>query len=157
MLWGGAVSNPLNEMLVGLRIEWRGVRSQGGRGKRGICRVLGVCKMRKWINGRSGGGVKKKWVGGSSFSQAPLGFRTVCEMTLGVWNYFAYPFRFRIVCEIGLGVWNFLYGLRKFRRVCEISHPMRIDSLISHALQKFRIVCELFFLFLCLKSPCNRS
>ena len=80
-----------------------------------------------------------------------LGFRTVCEMTLGVRNYFVDPLGFRTVCEMVL-------GLRKFRtviemisqgaliftgcaklvcRVCEISHPMRNFSLISHALRKF--------------------
>ena len=58
----------------------------------------------------------KKWVGSFSFSQEPLGFRTVCEMGLGIQNYFAYPLGFHTVCEIGLGVRNFSHGLRKFHK-----------------------------------------
>ena len=32
---------------TGRGIEWRGTRSQGGRGKIGISRVFGVCEMEK--------------------------------------------------------------------------------------------------------------
>ena len=47
---------------------------------------------------------KKTWGGGFSFSQTPLRFRIVFEMTLGVRNYFANPLGFRTTCEIVLGL-----------------------------------------------------
>ena len=79
------------------------------------------------------------------FRTTPLGFRTMCEMALGMQNGFANPLGFHTLCEMVFGVRNFSHALRKFHRVfkmisqgwfifakcaklvsrvCEISHSM---------------------------------
>ena len=56
-------------------------------------------------------GVQKEMAGDLSFSHALLEFRIVCEITVGVRNYFADPLGFHTVWEMVLGMRNFLHGL----------------------------------------------
>ena len=49
--------------------------------------------------------------GDLSFLHALLEFRTVCEITVGVRNYFVDPLGFCTVWEMVLGVRNFFHGL----------------------------------------------
>ena len=77
------VSNPLNEMLARLGIEW--MRGESARWQRKMRDSQGAwClrneEMKKWPVRRGeggGGGFKNKWANGSSFSQTHLRFRTV--------------------------------------------------------------------------------
>ena len=116
--------------------------------------MFSVCEMEKLRLE----GLKKDGKATFYFRTAPFGFRTTCEMALGVRNYFTDPSGFCTACEMVLGVLNFLHALRKFRRVCEMSSygvlfslgvqnwftrcaKFRIPSKMSH---EFRMAYEVF-------------
>ena len=79
--------------------------------------MFSVCEMEKLRLE----GLKKDGKATFYFRTAPFGFRTTCEMALGVRNYFANPLGFRTMCQIVLDVRNFLHALQKFHKVCKMS------------------------------------
>ena len=116
-------------MCAGEDIKWRGMRSQGGRGKWGIHRVFGVCEMEKLgvgglkMNGRDFSFLHSvPWVshnmqngiGGAKLIRKPLRFSYsvpngvrcanffACstKISWSVQNEFARCFYFSTVCEI---------------------------------------------------------
>ena len=107
-------------------VEWRGtrwhceeMRSQGGRGKWGICNDRGACEMGKLgleglkRDGRVSFGFH---ITSFDFRIAAFDFRTVCKMALGVRNEFVGLIYFRTVCWIGS------QGVRNFHTLCKMSH-----------------------------------
>ena len=145
-----------SEMLVGLGIEWRGVRLQGGRGDSQWQECLWNEEQKKL---GVGGRLKRN-------GRQPFIFARTSWVSHNVQNWFRYAKILQAVRIDFTWVGLFLHSLRTWfagcanlvHRVCEFdSQGVQNEWLISHALRKFCKVCELFWLLLCLKSPCNRS
>ena len=120
----------------------------GGGLKKNGRRLLGFA-CASWVshNVRNDFGVRNDFAD-------PLGFRTMCEMVLGLRKFSHGLRKFRTVIEMILqGGLIFARCAKLVRRVCEISHTMWNDWWILHALRKIRRVCELSCFLLCLKSP----